>query len=69
MRGLRNIREARMRRYSRASVAAAVGTSEYKLMRMEDDPSRIPDDVAEGLAEYLECDKADLFLQADSKKI
>lgn len=51
-----------MRRYSRESVAEAVGTSVYKLMRMEDDPSRIPDDTAEALASYLECDKDDLFL-------
>lgn len=62
MRGLRSIREAKMRRYSRESVAEAVGISVYKLMRMEDDPSRIPDDTAEKLADILECDKDDLFL-------
>lgn len=65
MRGLRSIRKARMRRYSRESVAESVGISAYKLMRMEDDPSRIPDETAEKLAEYLECEKDDLFFGRD----
>lgn len=62
MRGIKEIRKAKARRYSRASVAKAMGVSPYILRQIEECPERITAEQAAKAAEYLECDAADLFL-------
>ena len=61
MRGIKEIRKAKARRYSRASVAKAMGVSPYILRQIEESPERITAEQAAKAAEYLECDAADLF--------
>lgn len=62
MRGIKEIRKAKARRYSRESVAKAMGVSPYILKQIEESPERITAEQAARAAEYLECDATDLFL-------
>lgn len=67
MQGLKNIREAKRAeamRYSQSAVAAAIGISKPKYIRMEKDPSTITRGQADKLADYLGCDVDDIFLSA-----
>lgn len=64
MRGIKEIRKAKARRYSRESVAKAMGVSPYILKQIEESPERITAEQAARAAEYLECDATDLFLSS-----
>lgn len=67
MQGLKSIRTAKRdeaKRFSQEAVAAAIGVSKPKYIRMEEDPSTITRGQADKLADYLGCEVEDIFLSA-----
>ena len=63
---LRDLRLAKLRKYQKKSVAAALGVSWPTYDALENDPGRMTRKQAETLADYLEVPVDDIFLASGS---
>lgn len=63
---LKDLRLAKLRKYQKQNVAAALGVSWPTYDTLENDPSRMTRKQAEMLADYLDVPVNDIFLASNS---